>query len=383
MRKILIFIYSLMIIGSLPAQERGVRDIAVMLENRIWKLQLPGDKLYAIEMEFRDALWTSIFLQDGLRKETKYSYTLRSDTIQVFESGQDYKILALTDSTLTIQYLPQSLTIGGGPTHYITDNSLPGQRKNENRLDSIWRQEEIWNLGFSRADGKGLEAIELPRWAKWDYDLEGYFVSQMKYPAQLLAKNKAGYSVAMFTVDTLGLPCSINILTTIHKDFDKEVVRLIKELPHCLPGRDENGKRIECLYTVYVPFLPQHYRDRVEADSIAEEELKNCFVEWEEPAKFQDGNSLAVTNYIYERLTYDPKLLGETEQVRGMYTVRIDSYGEVTESKIVRSCGIEAWDNQVVQIIKSMPPWIPVIHHRGKGEYRSGVWTIPVVFKND
>lgn len=371
-----------MIIGSLPAQERGVRDMAARLENRIWKLQLPGDKLYAIEMEFRDALWTSIFLQDGLRKETKYSYALCNDTIKVFESGQYYKILELTDSTLTIQYLPQSLTIGGGPTHYITDNSLPGQRKNENRLDSIWRQEVIWNLGFSRADGKGLEAIELPRWAKWEYDLEGYFVSQMKYPAQLLAKNKAGYSVAMFTVDTLGLPCHINILTTIHKDFDKEIVRLIKELPHSLPGRDKNGKRIECLYTVYVPFLPQHYRDRVEADSIAEEELKNCFVEWEEPAKFQDGNSFAVTNYIYERLTYDPKLLGETKQVRGMYTVRIDSYGEVTESKIVRSCGMEAWDNQVVQIIKSMPRWIPVIHHRGKGEYRSGVWAIPVVFKN-
>lgn len=377
------FIYSLMIIGSLPAQERGVRDRAGMLENRIWKLQLPENKLYAIEMEFRDALWTSVFLQDGLRKETKYSYTLRSDTIQVFESGQDYQILALTDSTLTLRYLPESRTREGGPAKYITDNSLQGQRKNENRLDSIWRKEEIWKLGFSRRDEKDLEAVELPRWAKWEDDLERYFVSHMKYPARLLAKNKAGYSVAMFTLDTLGLPCHINILTTIHKDFDKEVVRLIKELPHGLPCRDEHGKRIKCLYTVYVPFLPQHYRDRVEADSIAEEELKNCFVEWDEQAKFQDGNSSAVTNYIYERLIYDPKLLGETKQVRGMYIARIDSYGEVTESKTLQSCGIEAWDKQVVQIIKSMPRWTPAVHHRGKGEYRSGVWTIPVVFKND
>lgn len=265
----------------------------------------------------------------------------------------------------------------------VSANGLSEQRKKEIRLDSIWRKEEIWNLGVSRADGKGLENIEPPRWAKWDYDLESYFVSQMKYPTQLLAKNKAGYSVAMFTIDTLGIARNVNILTTIHKDFDKEVVRLIKELPHCLPCRDENGRRMRCLYTVYVPFLPQHYRDRVKADSIAEEELKNCFVEWEEQARFQDGSPSAVTDYVYERLTYDPKLLGDARQVRGIYMVRIDSYGEVTKPKILRSCGIEAWDNQVIQIIKAMPRWTPAVHHRGKGKYQGALWTIPVIFKCD
>lgn len=98
----------------------------------------------------------------------------------------------MTDSTLTIQYLPKSPIIGDGLSKYVTDNSLSGQRKNENRLDSIWRKESILNLGYSITDGEDLEAIEPPRWAKWDYDLEGYFVSQMKYPTQLLAKNKAG-----------------------------------------------------------------------------------------------------------------------------------------------------------------------------------------------
>lgn len=85
----------------------------------------------------------------------------------------------------------------------------------------------------------------------------------MKYPKELLEKNVAGYSVVMFSLDTLGLPRGINILTSIHKDFDKEVIRLTQELLHCLPCRDKNGKRMECFYTVYVPFLPQHYKDRV------------------------------------------------------------------------------------------------------------------------
>lgn len=256
----------------------------------------------------------------------------------------------------------------------------------EAHLDSLWRKENIWNLGVANITGepiKDLSTIEAPKWAKWGYDLEKYFVSQMRYPTHLLSKNQAGYSVAIFSLDTLGLPRAINILTTIHKDFDKEVVRLIRELPHCLPCRDRNGKRIECLYTVYVPFLPQQYKDRVIADSIAEEELKHCLVEWEEPASFQGGNPHAVQNYIYSKLKYNSDLLHKQEQVRGVYSMFINSYGEVTETKTLRSCGIQEWDSQVEKIIKGMPRWTPTISYYGKGEYRRSVWTVPVLFKND
>ena len=84
------------------------------------------------------------------------------------------------------------------------------------------------------------------------------FCFSNEIPKKLLEKDVAGYSVVMFSLDTLGLPRGINILTSIHKDFDKEVIRLTQELPHCLPCRDKNGKRMECFYTVYVHFLPQH-----------------------------------------------------------------------------------------------------------------------------
>ena len=64
----------------------------------------------------------------------------------------------------------------------------------------------------------------------------------MVYPEELLKKNQAGYSVVMFSIDTLGLPHNTYILTSRHKEFDKEVIRLTKELPHCLPCRDKDGK---------------------------------------------------------------------------------------------------------------------------------------------
>lgn len=378
----ILFIFSFNLVSPLLAQDKKCADMSALLENKIWKVQLPKDKQYAMEMEFRSAGWRTTFLYDEKQTKTFYSYSLHGDTIKVFESGENYIIQELTDSTLTFLYLPESLTIGVTPVRCTTDNSIQGQRENEERLDSIWRKEDIWNKGTAPIN-KTQAIKEYPRWAVWDYDLEKYFVSQMKYPKELLKKNVAGHSVVMFSIDTLGLPREINIQTTIHKEFDKEIIRLTKELPHCLPCRDKNGKRIECFHTVYVPFLPQHYRDRVKADSIAKEELKQSFVEWETVSYFEKANPYAVTNYINERLTYDPKLLNGKKEAKGIYTIRIDSYGEIIKVETLRSCGIPEWDKQVLQIIKGMPRWTPTINYYGKGEYHNSVWTVPVLFKND
>ena len=380
----ILFIFSLNLVSPLLAQDKNSADMSALLENKIWKVQLPKDKHYAMEMEFRSAGWKQTFLYDEKQTEICDSYSLHGDTIKSFQ--KNYIIQELTDSTLVLQYLPESLTIGVTPVRCTTDNSVQGQRQNEERLDSIWCKEDIWNKGVAKITGepiKDLSTIEPPRWAVWDYDLTKYYVSQMKYPEELLKKNVAGYSVVMFALDTLGLPRWNTILTTIHEDFDKEVIRLTKELPHCLPCRNKNGKRMECLYTVYVPFLPQHYRDRVKADSVREEELKQSFVEWEAVSYFEKANPYAITNYINERLTYDSNLLNGKKEIKGIYTIRIDSYGEKIKVETLRGCGIQEWDNQVLQIIKGMPRWTPTINFHGKGEYRNSVWTVPVLFKND
>lgn len=381
MKKMFVLIGLFLKFGILSAQEQCMKDTLVLLENKIWRAQLSEGKQYSSEMEFRDAVWTSTFLYNGQVKTLETSYKICGDTIKTYDLKQ-YKILELSDSTLVILYLPERLTIGVGAVKYInTIDSTAKMRENENRLDSIWRKEDIWNKGLSFIEqGVDTTGIEAPRWAVWN-NLEDYFTARMKYPTHLLEKNQAGYSVVMFSLDTLGLPRGINILTTKHKDFDKEVIRLTKELPHCLPCRDKDGKRMECLYTVYVPFLPQHYRDRVKADSIGEENLKQMFVTWEAPSRFQDGNPYTVINYINERLVYNPELLGDKKEARGFYKISIDSYGEVTEVETFRSCGIPEWDAQVMEIIKGMPRWTPEINYHGKGEYRSSVWTVRVVFK--
>ena len=391
MKRFFAFILLLATVCVVQAQENTVQgDTLVLLENKIWRAQLPDEKQYVTEMEFRDHIWRSTFLYKGETDTLETSYGICGDTIKTYDRKQ-YKILELTDSTLVILYLPERLTIGVGSVKYINTIDSPDKmRENENRLDSIWRKEDIWIKGVATISGKpikDLSSIEPPRWAKWIYDLEKYYTSQMVYPEELLKKNQVGYSVVMFSIDTLGFPRGINILTHIHKDFDKEVVRLTKELPHCLPCRDKNGKRMECLYTVYVPFLPQHYRDRVKADSIAKEREKQMFVNWEAVARFLNDSldvtqtTLSAQDYITRRLKYDPALLGDKQRLRGVYSIQVDSYGEVREAEVLQNCGVQDWDNQVLEIIRKMPRWTPTINYYGKGEYQKSVLTIPIFFK--
>ena len=280
---------------QLEAQERTAYDTILLLEDKIWRAEIPSEKSYTQEMEFRDCGLYAAFAYNGKEVTMEDSYHICGDTIKTYYK-KEYKILELSDSTLVIRYIPQRLVIGNGPIKYInTINSPARMFGNELRLDSIWRKENIWNLGVVPIkDDKTIN--EPPQWTEWGTDLEKYYVSQMKYPENLLKKNVADHSVAMFAIDTLGVPGIVNILTTNYKEFDQEVIRLTKELPHCLPCRDENGKRIECFYTVYVPFLPQHYRNRVRKDSIRKEEsLKKGFVEREMPLHSLCGRLIAYT----------------------------------------------------------------------------------------
>lgn len=52
---------------------------------------------------------------------------------------------------------------------FAQNKNLQKQRKDENRLDSIWRAENIWNLGVLDMSGKpfkDLTTIEQPQWVK-------------------------------------------------------------------------------------------------------------------------------------------------------------------------------------------------------------------------
>ena len=75
----ILFIFSLNLVSPLLAQDKSSVDMSALLENKIWKVQLPQDKQYAIEMEFRSAEWKQSFLYDKKQTPICYSYSLHED----------------------------------------------------------------------------------------------------------------------------------------------------------------------------------------------------------------------------------------------------------------------------------------------------------------
>ena len=58
------FFLSFILLGcifQLEAQERTVNDTILMLENKIWRTELPSEKSYTQEMEFREGAWWTTF----------------------------------------------------------------------------------------------------------------------------------------------------------------------------------------------------------------------------------------------------------------------------------------------------------------------------------
>ena len=78
------FFLSFILLGcffQLEAQERTANDTILMLENKIWRAELPSEKSYTQEMEFRDYGLYATFTYIGKKVITEVSYRVCGDTI--------------------------------------------------------------------------------------------------------------------------------------------------------------------------------------------------------------------------------------------------------------------------------------------------------------
>lgn len=92
------FFLSFILLGyffQLEAQERTANDTILMLENKIWRAELPSEKSYTQEMEFRDYGLYATFTYNGRKVIMEDSYCVCGDTIKTSFCKQ-YLILELT-----------------------------------------------------------------------------------------------------------------------------------------------------------------------------------------------------------------------------------------------------------------------------------------------
>lgn len=234
----------------------------------------------------------------------------------------------------------------------------------------------IWQLGLQQKNPVELsEEPQFPGFA----DLEKYFYDKMEYPVDMLKANRGGYAVCQFTIDTMGMAKDAFTLDSSEPACEKEVKRLINAMSHWLPAYDKAGKRVECMYAVYVSFRPQHHYTRQKIREAWDKQKEQLFVDYESMPEFP-GGSAACLEFISKHLQYPSSYIGSNKNVRVTCTFTINTYGELEDIEVVRGSNIPAFDEEALRVLRLMPRWKPAVGYYQQPRFMKCRYTVPVIF---
>lgn len=118
----------------------------------------------------------------------------------------------------------------------------------------------IYSIGSKLTSNSGKLLEELPQLPT--ITPEQYIADQMIYPSALLTGNVPGFALCEFTIDKEGVILRPHILKSTHPEFAEEALRIVKGMPKWTPAL-VGGKAAESNFTLYIPFRPQIYKERL------------------------------------------------------------------------------------------------------------------------
>lgn len=83
-----------------------------------------------------------------------------------------------------------------------------------------------------------------------------FLAQNIRYPEEAHKNNEQGRVIAKFIVEKDGSIGNIEIVRGISKSLDKEAVRVLKEMPKWIPGKN-NGTAVACYFTIPISFKLQ------------------------------------------------------------------------------------------------------------------------------
>jgi periplasmic protein TonB len=102
-------------------------------------------------------------------------------------------------------------------------------------------------FAYSQAAGGG-DTMPKP-----DFDLNAYMQSHVHYPEKAMRKHWEGKVSVKFVVNEDGSVSDVEVLKSVKPVLDKEAVRVVREMPHWIPGT-KGGKPVKVRYTLPVAF---------------------------------------------------------------------------------------------------------------------------------
>ncbi len=85
-----------------------------------------------------------------------------------------------------------------------------------------------------------------------------FIKKNMQYPEEAIKEGIEGQVICQFTVKTDGSIDNIIVVSSAHKLLDQEAIRIIKNMPKWIPGKNENGEIEDSKFTLPITFkLPK------------------------------------------------------------------------------------------------------------------------------
>lgn len=106
---------------------------------------------------------------------------------------------------------------------------------------------------FTKEMGEDIFMVveDMPRFPEGDPN--EYVSKNMKYPQEARDKKIEGKVAVQFVIERDGKISNVKILRSIHPLLDAETVRIIKNMPDWIPGK-QRGETVRVMYTMVVTF---------------------------------------------------------------------------------------------------------------------------------
>lgn len=216
-----------------------------------------------------------------------------------------------------------------------------------------------------------VDPVIPPKFPGGDEALMQYLSENLVYPPTIQERRFKGKVLVQFVVETDGSISNVEVVRSLYKDLDEEVVRVIKNMPKWIPA-EQDGKAIREYYRVPISFefWDSSTPTFSTSNNTIQEENERVFA-IDGPFPEFPGGEEAFIQYLNENLVYPKSAFERKVEGKVVVSFVVEADGSITNVKVANSVD-EDLDKEAVRVVKAMPKWIPG-KHKGKA--------VPVLFR--
>lgn len=199
------------------------------------------------------------FSQELVRKSEKTKNMLVTKKYQVLKSDKkvkcgEYFLLFGNKNIIQSGFYNQDKKDSIWSYFSIHGDSLYQYDYDQNKLINYnWRnQEKMMNI---KIDGEWKSgAVDSPP-LSLDYEIKSFVASSLSYPFQAIEYGLSGRVIISVVIDKSGTPTRFSVHTSSNDLFDKEAMRVAKEIKEWYPAIYQ-GEAVDCEYFIPFTFSP-------------------------------------------------------------------------------------------------------------------------------